>query len=96
MTVPVPVGDQQIGDQVPAEHEEDIDPEEPPGKCGQLLVKGNNRDNSQGAQPIQPRPPCRGLIGCRAFHGMCRHCADPPGSQQCSRILARSMREETR
>ncbi len=54
--VPVPLGGQQVGDQVSAEHEEDVDPEEPPGKCGQLLMKGNNGNNGQCAQPIQARP----------------------------------------
>jgi hypothetical protein len=96
VAVPVPLGGQQVGDQVAAEHEEDVNPQESPGKSGQLLMKGNNRNNGQTAQSIQARPSESGLIGCRAFRGMCRHCADPPRLTAMIRILARSMGKKRR
>ena len=52
----IPFGHQQVGDEVAAEHEKDVDPEEAPGKCGQLLMKSDNGNNGQSAQPIQARP----------------------------------------
>ena len=83
--VPVPLGDQQIRDQVPAEHEKDVNAEEAPGKRRELLMKGDNGKHGQRAQPVQPRRP-RGPRGrSRTFHWFIHHhSADTPGSEQCS------------
>ena len=67
--VAVPLGGKQVGDQVSAEDEEDIDPEESAGKGRELLVKGQDREHGQRPDPIQSwyAPRRRGLRPQCAF-----------------------------
>jgi hypothetical protein len=50
----VPLRDEQIRDEVPAQYEEDIYPEKSPRKHGQLLMKGDNGDNGERPTPSSP------------------------------------------
>jgi hypothetical protein len=53
-------GDKQVGDQVPAEHEEDIHAKEAAGNPRQSLVERQYCQDSERTDPIKPRyPRCR-------------------------------------
>ena len=64
---------QKRSDQVPAQHEEDVDAEEAGGRVWQTEVKGHHRDNSEQTQSVErvvagtPGGACRQshLTACR-------------------------------
>jgi hypothetical protein len=76
----VPLRDEQIRDEVPAQHEKDIYPEKSARKHGQLFMKGDNGDNGERPDPIEARQPRCRRFDRRAVTGLfCHHCAVPPG-----------------
>ncbi len=53
-TVTFVLADQQQRDQIAADHEEDLDPEEATAQPGVVGVVDHHRDDGDGAQPVEP------------------------------------------
>ncbi len=51
-----PLREQQRGDEVAADHEEDLDPEETAGDPGQISVVKEHGDDRERAQPVEAGP----------------------------------------
>ncbi len=59
--IPAGTDDQQVGDQIAAEHEEDIDAEETAPYPGQALVERQDGQDRQRAHAVQARRPPGGV-----------------------------------
>ena len=60
--------DQQIGDQEPAEHEEDVDAEEAAGQPGGAFVEADHGKDGQRPDPVKAGRAVAGLRGFAWFH----------------------------
>ena len=61
-------GDQQIGDQEPAEHEEDVDAEEAAGQPGSALMEADDGEDGQRPDPVEAGRTVPRLRGFARFH----------------------------
>ena len=64
----VPPGHQQIGDQEPAEHEEDVDAEEPAGQPGSPFVEADHGEDGQRPDPVEAGRTIARSRGFARFH----------------------------
>ena len=94
----VELGDQQRGDQVAADHEEDVHAEEAAGQprdVGVVEEHSRHRDRAQAvdprhaAQPRRRRSPARGAAPCHR-PSMGQAC-NPPPRELCFRLFARPL-----
>ena len=73
------LGHQQIGDQVPREHEEDLHAEQAARGPPEVEVVGDDGQDGDGADPVQPRKVGAGSL-YRPRHGAPASTGRPPGS----------------
>src|SRR6266487_791731 len=90
------LGDQQVGDQVSAEYEEDIDAEPAARRRPHALVEDQDREDCEGTYTVQAGyAPRRPQVAARSGRLLCRQPPSPPARCNAA-IIAAPAGEETR